>query len=395
MNASNKPLTGIKVIEMTHMVMGPAVGAILGDLGAEVIKIEPISGDKTRVLKKSGSGYFLTYNRNKRSLAMDIKKEEGKKIVQSLIRKSDVFIENFRPGAMDKLGFSYEEFSKLNSELIYCSAKGFLKGPYEHRTALDEVAQMMGGLAYMTGPPGRPLRAGSSVIDIMGGMFGAIAILAALQERQTTKKGQKVTSALYENVVYLMGQHMAQTATTGSPPPPMSVRVAAWAVYDIFDTKDGEQIFIGVVSDTQWKLFCESFGLDDYANDESMDLNKGRVEKRDVIIPRLQELFRTFTKDDLMKKLDSTGLPFAPISKPEDLFDDVHLNESGGLLDIEIPTGGKTKLPAMPINMDDRRFDVHTPVPKVGEHSIKILEELGMDEDEIKDLFDQEVVSRD
>ena len=395
MNASNKPLTGIKVIEMTHMVMGPAVGAILGDLGAEVIKIEPISGDKTRVLKKSGSGYFLTYNRNKRSLAMDIKKEEGKKIVRSLIRKSDVFIENFRPGAMDKLGFSYEEFSKLNSELIYCSAKGFLKGPYEHRTALDEVAQMMGGLAYMTGPPGRPLRAGSSVIDIMGGMFGAIAILAALQERQTTKKGQKVTSALYENVVYLMGQHMAQTATTGSPPPPMSVRVAAWAVYDIFDTKDGEQIFIGVVSDTQWKLFCESFGLDDYANDESMDLNKGRVEKRDVIIPRLQELFSTFTKDDLMKKLDSTGLPFAPISKPEDLFDDVHLNESGGLLDIEIPTGGKTKLPAMPINMDDRRFDVHTPVPKVGEHSIKILEELGMDEDEIKDLFDQEVVSRD
>ena len=395
MNASNKPLTGIKVIEMTHMVMGPAVGAILGDLGAEVIKIEPISGDKTRVLKKSGSGYFLTYNRNKRSLAMDIKKEEGKKIVRSLIRKSDVFIENFRPGAMDKLGFSYEEFSKLNSELIYCSAKGFLKGPYEHRTALDEVAQMMGGLAYMTGPPGRPLRAGSSVIDIMGGMFGAIAILAALQERQTTKKGQKVTSALYENVVYLMGQHMAQTATTGSPPPPMSVRVAAWAVYDIFDTKDGEQIFIGVVSDTQWKLFCESFGLDDYANDESMDLNKGRVEKRDVIIPRLQELFRTFTKNDLMKKLDSTGLPFAPISKPEDLFDDVHLNESGGLLDIEIPTGGKTKLPAMPINMDDRRFDVHTPVPKVGEHSINILEELGMDQDEINDLFDQEVVSRD
>ena len=377
------------------MVMGPAVGAILGDLGAEVIKIEPISGDKTRVLKKSGSGYFLTYNRNKRSLAMDIKKEEGKKIVQSLIRKSDVFIENFRPGAMDKLGFSYEEFSKLNSELIYCSAKGFLKGPYEHRTALDEVAQMMGGLAYMTGPPGRPLRAGSSVIDIMGGMFGAIAILAALQERQTTKKGQKVTSALYENVVYLMGQHMAQTATTGSPPPPMSVRVAAWAVYDIFDTKDGEQIFIGVVSDTLWKFFCESFGLDDYANDESMDLNKGRVEKRDVIIPRLQELFSMFTKDDLMKKLDSTGLPFAPISKPEDLFDDVHLNESGGLLDIEIPTGGKTKLPAMPINMDDRRFDVHTPVPKVGEHSIKILEELGMDEDEINDLFDQEVVSRD
>ena len=393
MSTSNKPLSGIKVIEMTHMVMGPAIGAILGDLGAEVIKIEPISGDKTRALKKSGSGYFLTYNRNKRSLAMDVKKEEGRKIIKALIRKSDVFIENFRPGAVDKLGFSYEDFSQLNPEIIYCSAKGFLSGPYEHRTALDEVAQMMGGLAYMTGPPGRPLRAGSSVIDIMGGMFGAIAILAALQERQSTKKGQKVTSALYENVVYLMGQHMAQTATTGSPPPPMSVRVAAWAVYDIFETKDEEQVFIGVVSDTQWKLFCESFGLDDYANDTSLDLNKSRVDQRDVIIPRLQELFKTFTKNDLMKKLDKTGLPFAPISKPEDLFDDPHLNESGGLLDIEIPNGGKTKLPAMPINMDDRRFDVHTPVPSIGEHTHKILEEIGLNEKEIKDLFDQEVVS--
>lgn len=394
MNTSNKPLSGIKVIEMTHMVMGPAVGAILGDLGADVIKVEPISGDKTRVLKKSGSGYFLTYNRNKRSLAMDIKKEEGQKIIKALIRKSDVFIENFRPGAMDKLGFSYDEFSKLNPEIIYCSAKGFLKGPYENRTALDEVAQMMGGLAYMTGPPGRPLRAGSSVIDIMGGMFGAIAILAALQERRVTKRGQKVTSALYENVVYLMGQHMAQTATTGSPPPPMSVRVAAWAVYDIFETKDEEQVFIGVVSDTQWTLFCESFDLEDYANDESMDLNKGRVDQRDVIIPRLQELFKTYTKADLMKKLDKTGLPFAPISKPEDLFDDPHLNESGGLLDVEIPSGGSTKLPAMPINMNDRRFDVHTPVPKVGEHSDQILKELGLDDEEIRDLFNEGVVSK-
>mgnify|MGYP001299328099 CR=1 FL=1 len=390
-------LEGVKVLDLSRLAAGNMVSHMLADHGADVIKVErPNKGDDLRTWKVNNvSHWWHVYSRNKRSLSLNIKTKQGTEILKKLISTADVFIENFRPGAMDKLGFSYEEFSKLNSELIYCSAKGFLKGPYEHRTALDEVAQMMGGLAYMTGPPGRPLRAGSSVIDIMGGMFGAIAILAALQERQTTKKGQKVTSALYENVVYLMGQHMAQTATTGSPPPPMSVRVAAWAVYDIFDTKDGEQIFIGVVSDTQWKLFCESFGLDDYANDESLDLNKGRVEKRDVIIPRLQELFRTFTKNDLMKKLDSTGLPFAPISKPEDLFDDVHLNESGGLLDIEIPTGGKTKLPAMPINMDDRRFDVHTPVPKVGEHSIKILEELGMDEDEINDLFDQEVVSRD
>ena len=393
MDDSLRPLSGIKVIEMTHMVMGPAVGSILGDLGADVVKIEPLTGDKTRKLKKSGSGYFLTYNRNKRSIALDVKTSEGREVVLKLLSTADVFIENFRPGAMDKLGFGHTELEKINPQLIYCSAKGFLNGPYQHRTALDEVAQMMGGLAYMTGPPGQPLRAGSSVIDIMGGMFGVIAILAALQERQKTEKGQKVTSSLFENVVYLMGQHMAQTATTGEAPPPMSVRVSAWAVYDIFEAKDKEQIFIGVVSDGQWKSFCESFDLVEFIQDKEMDVNSGRVEKRDVIIPRLQELFKTFTKHELMKKLDQTGLPFAPINKPEDLFNDPHLNESGGLLKIDIPSGGSTKLPAMPIEMNDRRFDVHQQVPAVGEHSKEILEEIGLNEETIDSLFKKSIVS--
>ena len=393
MDDSLRPLSGIKVIEMTHMVMGPAVGSILGDLGADVIKIEPITGDKTRKLKKSGSGYFLTYNRNKRSIALDVKTSEGREVVLKLLSTADVFIENFRPGAMDKLGFGHKELETINPQLIYCSAKGFLNGPYQHRTALDEVAQMMGGLAYMTGPPGQPLRAGSSVIDIMGGMFGVIAILAALQERQKTEKGQKVTSSLYENVVYLMGQHMAQTATTGEAPPPMSVRVSAWAVYDIFEAKNKEQIFIGVVSDSQWKSFCQSFGLVDFIEDKDMDINSGRVEKRDIIIPKLQELFKTFTKKELMEKLDQTGLPFAPINKPEDLFDDPHLNESGGLLKIDIPDGGSTKLPAMPIEMNERRFDVHQQVPKVGEHSKEILEELGFSDEVIQSLFEKSIVS--
>ena len=393
MNDSPRPLSGIKVIEMTHMVMGPAIGAILGDLGADVIKIEPLTGDKTRKLKASGSGYFLTYNRNKRSLALDVKTPEGKDIVLKLLSTADVFIENFRPGAMDNLGFSYSELQKTNPGLIYCSAKGFLNGPYQHRTALDEVAQMMGGLAYMTGPPGRPLRAGSSVIDIMGGMYGVIAILAALEERHRTKKGQKVTSALFENVVYLMGQHMAQTATTGSAPPPMSVRVSAWAVYDIFETKGDDQIFVGVVSDSQWKMFCESFELTDFISDKDMEVNSGRVEKRDVIIPILQNLFKTYTKVELMEKLEKTGLPFAPINTPEDLFNDPHLNVSGGLLDIDIPDGGSTKLPAIPIEMNDRRFGVHHQAPRVGEHSHEILTELGFDELVIESFYKKKILS--
>lgn len=388
-----RPLAGIKVVEMTHMVMGPAIGAILGDLGADVIKVEPISGDKTRNLTDAGSGYFLTFNRNKRSIAVDVKSKQGKDIVLKLLTGTDVFIENFRSGAMEKLGLGYDDLKSLNPKLIYCSAKGFLEGPYQNRTALDEVAQMMGGLAYMTGPPGQPLRAGSSVIDIMGGMFGVIAILAAVQERQTSGTGQKVTSALFENVVYLMGQHMAQTATTGSPPPPMSVRVSAWAVYDIFETKDDEQVFVGVVSDGQWKSFCAAFGLTDFREDKAMDLNANRVAKRNLIIPIINTLFKQYTKQDLMEKLEQTGLPFAPISKPEDLFEDPHLNESGGLLDIDLPQGGQTKLPALPIQMKGNRFGVEHQVPKLGEHTREVLKELGFDDVLINQMVEELVVS--
>ena len=393
MENSQRPLVGIKVVEMTHMVMGPAIGAILGDLGADVIKVEPISGDKTRNLTEAGSGYFLTFNRNKRSIAVDVKSKQGKDIVLKLLTGTDVFIENFRSGAMEKLGLGYDDLKSLNPKLIYCSAKGFLEGPYQNRTALDEVAQMMGGLAYMTGPPGQPLRAGSSVIDIMGGMFGAIAILAAVQERRTSGTGQKVTSALFENVVYLMGQHMAQTATTGSPPPPMSVRVSAWAVYDIFETKDDEQVFVGVVSDGQWKSFCAAFSLTDFREDKAMDLNANRVAKRNLIIPRINTLFKQYTKQDLMEKLEQTGLPFAPISKPEDLFEDPHLNESGGLLDIDLPQGGQTKLPALPIQMKGNRFGVKHQVPKLGEHTREVLKELGFDDVLIDQMVEALVVS--
>jgi len=393
MENSQRPLVGIKVVEMTHMVMGPAIGAILGDLGADVIKVEPISGDKTRNLTGAGSGYFLTFNRNKRSIAVDVKSKQGKDIVLKLLTGTDVFIENFRSGAMEKLGLGYDDLKSLNPKLIYCSAKGFLEGPYQNRTALDEVAQMMGGLAYMTGPPGQPLRAGSSVIDIMGGMFGVIAILAAVQERQTSGTGQKVTSALFENVVYLMGQHMAQTATTGSPPPPMSVRVSAWAVYDIFETKDDEQVFVGVVTDGQWKSFCAAFGLTDFREDKAMDLNANRVAKRNLIIPSIKTLFKQYTKQDLMEKLEQTGLPFAPISKPEDLFEDPHLNESGGLLDIDLPQGGQTKLPALPIQMKGNRFGVEHQVPKLGEHTREVLKELGFDDVLINQMVEELVVS--
>ena len=379
------PLNGIKVIEFSHMVMGPAAGLMLADMGAEVIKVEPVGGDKTRRLRGAGAGYFSMYNRNKKSLAINLKSPEGKAAVLELIKTADVFIENFRPGALDKLGFGHEELKALNPKLIYCSEKGFLDGPYAHRTALDEVTQMMGGLAYMTGPPGRPLRAGSSVIDVTGGMFGAMGILAALNERHTTGKGKRVTAALFETTVFLVGQHMAQKAVTGEPAAPMPVRVSSWAIYQLFDTKDGEQVFIGVVSDGQWKTLCEAFDLHHLLDDPELAENRDRVIHNDKFLPQIIDKFKSMTKAELMKKIENLGLPFAPIGKPEEMFDDPHLNAGGGLLDMEMEDGERCKLPALPISMDGERLGLYLDPPKAGEHTEEILKALGLDIDAFKD----------
>ena len=387
------PLKGIKVTEFTHMIMGPAVGAILADLGAEVIRIEPVTGDKTRLLPGSGIGFFTSFNRNKRSIALDIKSDQGKDIALKLIQESDVLIENFRPGTMERLGFGYEDLKSLNNRLIYCSAKGFLQGPYENRTALDEIAQMMGGLAHMTGPIGQPLRAGSSVIDIMGGMFGVIGILAACEQLKTTGRGQKITSALFENVAYLMTQHMAQYAITGEAVPPMPVRKSVWAIYEVFQTKGDEQVFVGVVSDAQWQSFCKAFDLLELLENSDLNENAGRVEHRDLIIPIITETFKQYTKLELMQKLEETGLPFAPISKPEDLFEDPHLNASDGLVAIDLPEGGQVKLPTLPIEMDGNRFGVRYQPSQPGEHTREILRELDFDDEIIDQMVNESVVS--
>lgn len=391
-NNNQLPLDGVKVIEFTHMVMGPTVGVVLADLGADVIKVEPLNGDNTRRLVGSGSGYFPMYNRNKKSICLNLKSEEGIEVVHKLVKKSDIVIENFRPGAMDKLGLSYEQLNAINEKLIYCSEKGFLSGPYEDRTALDEVAQMMGGLAYMTGPPGQPLRAGASVIDVMGGMFGVIGILAALKQREHTGKGQHVQSSLFESTAYLMGQHMAQYSVTGKAADPMPVRISAWAIYQIFDTQDDEQVFVGVVSDTQWVNFCAAFDLNDLGNDPALATNTDRVNAKEELLPKVKAVFKEYTKQDLMNKLEKVGLPFAPIVKPVDLFDDPHLNASGGLVDLTLPGGGKTKLPALPIEMDGKKMGLRHDLPKIGEQTAETLAGLGYSASDIAALSESGVI---
>ena len=381
------PLVGVRVIEFCHVVMGPTCGLVLADLGAEVIKVEPPDGDHTRKLTASGAGFFPTYNRNKKSIAVDLKSPQGREAVLKLIASADVVTENFRPGAMDKLGFGYEALKQANPGLIYCSLKGFLPGPYEHRTGLDEVVQMMGGLAYMTGGRFGPLRAGASVNDVMGGVFGAVAILAALHQRGNTGKGQYVQSALFENNAFLMAQHMMEGLMTGKPVKPMPDRVRAWALYDNFKTRDGELVFVGVVTDTQWKIFCEAFGLAGLLDDPALKTNPQRVEARPRILPIVTEIFAAMSKQELMEKCEALGLPFAPIAKPEDLFEDPHLNASGGLTPVTLPNGTKTKVPVLPVEMDGRRFGTRLDVPRAGEHTREILADLGYDAGAIERLI--------
>jgi crotonobetainyl-CoA:carnitine CoA-transferase CaiB-like acyl-CoA transferase len=387
------PLAGIRIVEFTHMVMGPAVGAILSELGAEVIRVEPVGGDATRALLGSGAGYFPMYNRGKKSICLDLKQDQGLQLAKRLCDRADVVVENFRTGTMDKLGLGYESLSAGNPRLIYCSEKGFLSGPYEHRTALDEVAQMMGGLAYMTGPPGRPLRAGTSVIDVTGGMFGVIAIMAAIEERHRTGRGQRVSSSLFETTVYLVGQHMAQKAVTGQAARPMPVRISAWAIYDVFETADNDHVFVGIVSDSLWEKFCIAFDQKELGANAGYKTNSQRVLARESLLQPIRALFKTFTKADLVARLERTGLPFAPIGKPEELFDDPHLLASGGLGATVLPDGRETRLPILPIEMAGVRPQKDGSLAKPGQQTDEILGVLGLDDNAIASLRSARVVA--
>jgi crotonobetainyl-CoA:carnitine CoA-transferase CaiB-like acyl-CoA transferase len=396
-SAPPQPLRGLRVVEFTHMVMGPTCGMVLADMGAEVIKVEPISGEGTRSLLGAGAGFFPMFNRNKKSIQLDLHSAEGAEAARRLAASADVVIENFKPGTMVKYGLDYASLSAVNARLIYVSHKGFLPGPYDHRTALDEVVQMMGGLAYMTGRPGDPLRAGTSVNDIMGGLFGAIGCLGALIQRGITGRGMEVQSALYENNVFLMGQHMLQYAMTGRHPAPMPARDNPWAIYDVFTVKDGEQIFLAAVSDAQWRSFCDVMGFADLKADPALATNNQRVALRPALLAQLRERLADRPADELTTLMEGAGLPFAPIRKPEDLLTDPHLLATGGLADVVVADGEKAgqrvKTTLFPITMDGSRLGVRLHPPRRGEHSDELLRSIGYNESQIAALRSQQAVA--
>jgi crotonobetainyl-CoA:carnitine CoA-transferase CaiB-like acyl-CoA transferase len=386
------PLAGIRVVEFTHMVMGPTCGMVLGDLGAEVIKVEPLAGDSTRKLLGSGAGFYPLFNRNKKSLAIDLQNPKGREVVLKLIATADIVSENFKASTMQKLRLDYASLSKLDERLIYVSHKGFLPGPYDHRTALDEVVQMMGGLAYMTGRPGDPLRAGSSVNDIMGGLFGAIGAMAALMQRQQTGKGQEVQSALFENNIFLVAQHMMQFAITGTAAAPMPQKISPWGIYDVFTVKDQQQIFLAVVSDTQWKIFCDAFAYIDLFADPRLATNNDRVRAREWLIPELRKRLLECSTQELTTLFEKEGLPFALIIDPQYLFDDPHLQQTGGLAPMTLPDGRETVVPLLPLKLGGERLGLRLDPPKLGEHSDALLQSLGYSAAEVAALRDAGVL---
>lgn len=393
-NKTHLPLENIRVLEFSHAVMGPSAGLVLADLGAEVIRIERApEGDHTRRLKGFGTGYFTYFNRNKKSIAVNLKSDEGQEIVAKLLASADVLIENFAPNTMNRLGLGYEALKEKYPGLIYCSLKGFMAGPYENRPALDEVVQMMSGLAYMTGPPGQPLRAGASVIDIMGGTYGAMAILVALMERKESGKGKLVKNGLFETAAYIMGQHMAYSAIADVNIPPMPARVSAWAIYRTFETADEQQVFIGITSDKHWATFCDVFGRGDLFAREDLATNNLRIDARDWLQPELENLFKRMTKADIIAKAEQAKIPFAPIARPEDLFDDPQLNQGGALLEVTLPDNRTSKLPKLPMFIEDNEFGLRMEAPRIGEHTTKLLQELGYDEDSIQAFLDSKVIA--
>ena len=392
------PLAGLRVLDFGHTIMGPCAGMLLADLGADVVRIEAVEGDATRRLPGFAAGFFATFNRNKRSLAVDLKTPEGRALVHRMVEKADVVLENFAPGTIERLGCGWDALKAINPRLIYLSLKGYLAGPYEHRTALDEVVQMQTGLAYMTGPPGRPLRAGASVIDIMGGTYGVVGVLAALRERDRSGLGQRVGASLFESSAFLVGSHIAGAVVTGRPMPPMPARRSAWGIYDVFGSADGVQIFLGLTSDAHWRRFCETFGYGDLAANEKLATNAQRCDERDWLIPDLAARLALLSHDAIVAHCEAATLPYARVNMPGDLIDDPQML-AGGLLQTTVsPEGGDGEtvgLPALPIEFGDTRarLGLHRQPPRTGADTDDLLAEAGYSADDIAVLRANKIIA--
>lgn len=384
------PLRGVRVLELGHIVAAPLAGMILADLGAEVVKVEPLHGDQSRGSPDQGS-VFYSLNRNKVSLSIDLKKEKGLEALLRLTETADIVLDNHAPGALDRLGVGYEVLAGRNPRIIFCAIRGFLPGPYGDRPLLDELAQMLGGLAYMTGPPGQPLRAGASVVDIGSGMMAVIGILGALIARATSGRGQKIDVGLFETVAFWLSIQVTEAGLTGGVPLPMPMRGMGarlgFGVYRLFKTREQRLVFIAITSDAHWERFCREFQLDDLWGDETLQTGPGRIDHHERLNARIAELVATYDAGELLERLARSAIPHAPVNTPADLLEDRHIRETGALLQVPVAEGrAPIGVPAVPLRSSEYSWAVRIPPPGLGEHSTLVLRELGLADDEIESL---------
>lgn len=375
MEHSYQPLAGIRVVEISHMIMGPSAGFFLASLGAEVIKIEPPEGDKTRKLTGMGRGFFPSFNRGKKSVVLDTQTPEGLASLHQIISTADVFLENFRDVSMEKMGLAPDQLQEKYPALIIASCKGFLQGPYENRTAMDEVVQMMTGMAYMTGPKGRPLRIGSSTVDITGGLFTAFGVLAALFKRQQDGQGHQIRTGLFESCLLLVMQHMVQFDLEGTESPPMPNREFSWPIYDIFTTQDHKSIFIGAITGGHWDIVCRLLGLEELLSDARLQTRMEQINHRAWTIPIVAAAVAKYPYAELAPMLEQRGIPFGPVSRPVEMYDDPHVNRPQGLLSsIDKETGQTYRAPGLPLEVDGQALFPKDPnLPAIGEHTAAVL----------------------
>lgn len=390
------PISDITVVELGHIVAGPFCGMILADLGADVIKVErPATGDMLRDSSELGNSTFDYLNRNKSSVTIDLKSEEGSAVFKRLIDEADVVVENFGPQATDRLGIGYDDLSKDREGLIYCSIKGFTPGPYEEYPALDPIAESLSGLMSVTGREDMPpVRSGTSIADMAAAMYAVIAILGALRHREQTGEGAHLYSGLFESTVSLMGYWLAYTETYGKVPKPLGASHMNWSPYEVFRGIDGTWVFIGPAGQAQWERMCHSLSLDDLLEDPRFETLADRRQHNEELIDILRDRLSGYSSTEIVERLREVDVPVAPVNDIDDVLQDPHLDEIGMLQKIATTEGDgdEIRVPRYPIFSDGHEHAPLRSPPALGEQTEAILSELGFADDEIESLRTADVI---
>ncbi len=394
------PLDGIRVLDLSRIVVGPYCTMILGDMGADVIKVElPEIGDETRMwgppFAGGESAYFISLNRNKRSLTLNIKKEHGREILRKLLAQSDVLVENYRMGTLDKMGFGYDEVGTINPGIIYCSITGYGRsGPLSGEAGVDIVVAAEAGLIGITGPKdGAPAKVGVAITDILTALFAQGAISNALYHREKTGKGQRVDLSLFESQVATLFNMSSNYLISGQIPKRWGLSHASIVPYRGFKTKDQEYMLVAVTSEKMWEKFCDVIKRKDLFDDPRYDVNEKRVINREELIPLLEKILAEKTSDEWVHKFKEVGIPCGRVNTMDKVFSHPQIGPREMVVEIDHPTAGKIKVVGIPVKYSETRGSIRLPPPLLGQHTDEVLSGLlGYSQEEINALRQKKVL---